>query len=83
MSCGFTRRIVFNCFNFRIIFKQGLPAIELMVTATSIPGFGVSQLEFPRTGIMDKRPGDFLTFNDLSITVNCDEKLEIYKEIHN
>jgi len=69
--------------NFRIMFKQDLPAIEVMITITNIPGFGLSQIELPRPGIMDKRPGDFLTFNDLSVTVNCDEKLEVYKQIHN
>lgn len=69
--------------NFSILFKDGLPAIEVMLTTTSIPGFSLEQIEIPRPGITDKRPGSHLTFNDLSVTVNCDEKLEVYKQIHN
>lgn len=69
--------------NFRLQLKQNMPALEVMVNVTNIPGFGIGQMEFKRPGIIDKRPGEHLSFEDLIITVLCDEKLEAYKEIHN
>jgi hypothetical protein len=67
--------------NFIMQFKQDIPAIDVMVTLVNLPEFGINQLEIPRPGLTDKRPGNHLTFEDLSVNVNCDEKLEVYKEI--
>lgn len=69
--------------NFRLQLKQNMPALEVMVNVTNIPGFSTGQMEFKRPGIIDKRPGEHLAFEDLLLTVLCDEKLEAYKEIHN
>lgn len=53
-----------------------------MVTAANVPGFTLGQIELPRPVVKDKRPGDSLEYNDLSITVVCDEKLKAFKEIY-
>ena len=73
---------LFKVNNFIIQFKDQ-KSLELHVTACNIPGFTLGQIELGRPVIKDKRPGDNLEYNDLSITVLVDEKLEAYKEIYN
>ncbi len=79
----FSPTSLFKESNFKIMFRESdLPAIEVMVITSSIPGFNISQIDIARPGLADKRPGNLLTFNDLKVSVICDEKLEVYKEIH-
>lgn len=58
-------------------------SVELMVQACNIPGFTLGQIELGRPVVKDKRPGDTLEYNDLSVTIICDEELSAYKEIYN
>lgn len=67
--------------SFNIQFKDS-KSLELMVTSTNLPGFTLGGLDISRPVVKDSRPGDSLTFNDLSLTVLCDEDLNAYKEIY-
>lgn len=78
----FSPTSLFKESNFKMIFRHDLPAIDVMVTLTNLPGVSLDQLEIPRPGIIDKRPGQKLEFEDLTVNVLCDEKLQVYKEIH-
>lgn len=71
----------FKVNSFIVQFKDQ-KTLELMVTSANIPGFTLGEIEIGRPVVKDKRPGDSLTYNDLSITVLCDEKLAAYKEIY-
>jgi hypothetical protein len=56
-------------------------SIELMNVETDIPGFTIGTLEMGYMSMKDKRPGDSITFENLTMTVNCDEDLKAYKEV--
>jgi len=71
----------FKVNNFIIQFKDQ-KNLELMVNACNFPGFSLGQIDIPRPVVKDQRPGDSLTFNDLSLTIICDEDLKAYKEIY-
>ena len=73
---------VFKVSSFIIQFKDQ-KTLELMVNGCNIPGFTLGQLEINRPVLLDKRPGDSLEYNDLTINVICDEELKAYKEIYN
>jgi len=72
---------LFKINSFIIQFKDQKP-LELMVNASNIPGFTLGQIELGRPVVKDKRPGDSLEYNDLSVTVITDEDLKAYKEIY-
>jgi hypothetical protein len=56
--------------------------IEFMNVEAPIPGFTLGTIELGYSSMKDKRPGDSITFNDITLTVNCDEDLKTYKEIY-
>lgn len=73
---------LFKVSSFIIQFKDQ-KFLELMVNGCNIPGFALGQLAIGRPVVTDKRPGDSLDYNDLSVSVICDEELKAYKEIYN
>ena len=72
---------LFKISNFILQFKDSRQ-LELMTTNVNIPGFSLGELNIPRPVIRDLRNGDSLTYEDLTVTVLCDEKLEAFKEIY-
>lgn len=71
----------FKINNFILQFKDQKD-LELRVVGSNIPGFTLGQLEIPRPVVKDKRPGDSLDYNDLSVNVICDEDLKAFKTIY-
>lgn len=67
--------------SFAIQFKDKR-SLELMVTSANIPGFTLGQLEMGRPVVKDKRPGDTLEYNDLTVQVLCDEDLKAFEDIY-
>lgn len=55
--------------------------LELMVTGVNLPGFTLGEILLSRPVVTDKRPGDHIDFNDLSLTIICDEDLKAFTEI--
>ena len=72
---------LFKSCNFRITLNTE-KQIELMVQEVNLPGYSIGQLENRWQSMVDKRPGDSMEFNDLTLTILVDEQLEIYKEIY-
>jgi len=72
---------LFKVSNFIIQFKNA-PQLELMCQSANIPGLSLGVLEIPRPVVIDHRPGDSLTYDDLRVTALCDEDLKAYKEIY-
>lgn len=72
---------LFKVSNFIIQFKNA-KTIELMTTAVNIPGLTLGELNIGRPVIRDLRNGDSLTYDDLEVTVLCDESLSAWKEIY-
>lgn len=68
-----------NSFNMQFSNQKSL---ELMVTSVNLPGFTLGQMNFGRPVVKDKRPGDSLEYNDLNITILCDEQLKAFEEIY-
>lgn len=56
--------------------------LDLMVISANIPGFTLGQLEMGRPVVKDKRPGDSLEYNDLTVQVVCDEDLQAFTSIY-
>ena len=72
---------LFKISNFIMQFKDS-KQLELMVTASNIPGLTLGELTLSRPVVRDLRSGDSLTFDELSITALCDEAFGAYKEIY-
>lgn len=58
-----------------------LPNVEFFVQGINIPGTSSGVTEFPTPFKILYEPGDKITYDDLVVTVICDENLASYKEI--
>jgi hypothetical protein len=60
-----------------------LPNVEFFVQAVNVPGAssGFSEFATPFKALFE--PGDKLMYDDLQLTVVCDENLESFREIQN
>jgi len=72
---------LFKVSNFRMQFKDQ-NSLELMTTSVNFPGLSLGELRIDRPVVLDRRPGDSMTYDDLKITALCDETLEVYQEIY-
>lgn len=72
---------LFKVSNFILQFKDQ-KQLELMTTEANIPGITLGELNIPRTVIRDLRNGDSLTYDDLNVTILCDENFLAFKEIY-
>jgi hypothetical protein len=72
---------LFKVSNFKLGLKDS-KHIELNTTAVNIPGLSLGEINVPRPVVRDLRGGEQLTYDDLIISVLCDEKLEAYKEVY-
>jgi hypothetical protein len=59
-----------------------LPNVEFFVQSVNIPGTSSGVTEFPTPFKTLYEPGDKITYDDLTVTVICDENLASYREIH-
>ena len=73
---------LFKVSNFRLNFKDQ-DHLELMTTEVNIPGLTLGEINIGRPVIRDLRTGDSLTYDDLQVTILCDEKFEAFKQIYN
>ena len=73
---------LFKVSSFKLMFKD-TKFLELMTQGANIPGLTLGELKIGRPVVTDTRSGDSLTYEDLSVSVLCDEKFEAYKEIYN
>jgi hypothetical protein len=71
---------LFKTSNF-VIQLRDQKMIELMNVEANLPGFTIGTLNMGYMSMKDKRPGDSIDFNNLTLTVNCDEDLKAYKEV--
>lgn len=72
---------LFKISNFILQFKDQ-QALELMTTDVNIPGITLGELNIGRPVIRDLRPGDSLTYDDLTVTVLLSEDMDNYLEIY-
>lgn len=72
---------LFKVSNFILQFKDQ-KHLELMTTEVNIPGITLGELNIGRAVIRDLRNGDSLTYDDLVVTVLCDETFSAFKEIY-
>lgn len=73
---------LFKTCNFNILMKNNT-MIELMNVECDLPGFNIGTIEMPFQTMKDKRPGDSINFDNLTLTVNCDEDFKAYLEVYN
>lgn len=73
---------LFKVSNFILQFKD-TTHLELMTTEANIPGITLGELNIGRPVIRDLRNGDSLTYDDLTVTILCDESFSAFKEIYN
>lgn len=72
---------LFKVSSFILNFKDQ-KALELMTTEVNIPGLTLGEINIGRPVVRDLRNGDSLTYEDLSVTVLCDETFSAWKEIY-
>jgi hypothetical protein len=72
---------LFKVSNFNLNLKDQ-EAIELMTVEVNIPGITLGELNIGRPVVRDLRNGDSLTYDDLVVTVLCDEELMAFKEVY-
>jgi hypothetical protein len=58
-----------------------LPNVEFFVQGVNIPGMSSGVTDFPTPFKILPEPGDKLSYDDLNVTVVCDENLASYIEI--
>jgi len=51
------------------------------VQSVNLPGLSFSHIDISQRGILGTIQGDTITFNDLSVNIIIDEKLEVWKDI--
>lgn len=73
---------LFKVSNFILQFKDQ-KQLELMTTEVNIPGITLGEISIGRPVIRDLRSGDSLIYDDLTVTVLCDESLAAFKEVYN
>lgn len=73
---------LFKVSNFILQFKDQ-KQLELMTAEVNIPGLTLGEINIGRPVIRDLRSGDSLTYDDLTVTVLCDETFSAFKEIYN
>lgn len=56
--------------------------IEFFCIEAQIPGMSIGQLDIGFNAMKDKRPGDSIEFEPLTLTVLLDENLTSYKNVH-
>ena len=59
-----------------------LPKVEFFCTTANIPGINIDVVTQPTALKNIERPGDKLSYEDLTISFIVDENLENYREIH-
>lgn len=69
--------------NFKFVMTNDLMHTEFFVQSFSGLGLGFGQVDRQWFGHTVKRPGDAITFNDISLTVIIDEELEVLEELYN
>jgi hypothetical protein len=72
---------LFKSCNFRISLKDQ-KAIELMVQEVNLPGITLGQMDLGWQSMKDKRTGDAIDFNDLTLQIILDEDLNTFREIY-
>ena len=55
--------------------------VEFFCQEAAIPGITIGTIANRYQSMDDKRPGDSINFNDLTLTIICDEDLSAFKEI--
>jgi hypothetical protein len=73
---------LFKVSNFRLNLKDQ-QAIELMTVEVNLPSLTLGEITIGRPVVNDHRNGDSLTYDDLVVTVLCDETFSAWKEIYN
>jgi len=73
---------LFKTCNFILLLKNQ-KTIELMVQQAAIPGFTINEMPMQWQAMKDKRPGDSIDYNNLSLQVLLDEDMNSFKEVYN
>lgn len=69
--------------DYKFIMSNDFMHTEFFVQTFSGLGMSFGQIDREFFGHTVKRPGDNITFNDLSLTVILDEELEVLEELYN
>ena len=69
--------------NWKLQMKSNQRSIEFFVQEANLPGFTLGELVLSGVGGVqqERRPGDHIQWNNLTLSLICDEELEAYKEI--
>jgi hypothetical protein len=68
--------------SFRIVLEKPEAAIEFFVQEAILPGWQIGELNVAWMAQNQQRPGDEIVWNQLNMTVLCDEALEAWKACH-
>lgn len=66
--------------NFKILLKDPARTIEWWVQEANLPGFQLGEMNTAWMAQNQRRPGDMHTWNNLTLSVICDENLKSFKE---
>jgi hypothetical protein len=72
----------FKTSNFRVVLRNDMKNLEFFALEASIPSVTVGKITVPFQSMNDKRPGDSLEYDDLSLTILVDEDLQIYNDFY-
>jgi hypothetical protein len=73
---------LFKVSNFKILLRDQRH-MEFFCQEAGIPGYNLGNIDVGYQSMKDKRPGDSIDFEDLTLTIICDEDLNAFKEVYN
>lgn len=81
MAQNTTINLLKNC-SFAIVLKDNQKTLEFTVQEAALPGMQLGEMPIGHMSQMQRRPGDNITWNPLSLQVVCDEKLKAFREAY-
>jgi len=67
---------------FKLLLERPERTVEFFVQECNIPGWSIGPMEVAWMAQNQQRPGDNITWNQLSATIVCDEELKAIIECH-
>lgn len=67
--------------NWKLVLPNNQKTIDLYTVETVLPGITIGKIELPFSSMVNKLPGDSITFNEMTLNVLVDKELIVYREL--
>jgi len=67
---------------FKLVLELQEKTVEFFVQECNLPGWQIGEMQISHMSQIQQRPGDNITWNQLTATILCDEELKAFIECH-